>query len=215
LPIAPAVAVLAGEVALAFVARRLDLARRKAFLAIAAGLGGVLVVGGAVIVFGAPVRLADATALPVGFLGLIALVAGAFVVFDLLRRRTRDAAPFSLAVATVAVYLAAAGVTLPALDVFKSARPVCETVGRLVRPDDEVASYSFWTWRAEYRYYLGRPITNLAGPEPLRQAWNGSRRLVLFVEPARLDSARQVIGDAVPVVTAAVGGSSIYVFTNR
>lgn len=215
LPIAPAVALLAGEVALAFLASRLGPARRKWFLAIAAGLGGVFVVAGAVIVVGAPVRLAGETALPVAFLGLVALLAGAFVVFDILRRRTRDAAPLSLAVATAAVYLAAAGVTLPALNVFKSARPVCEAVGRIVRPNDDVASYAFWSWRAEYRYYLGRPITNLAGPEPLRQAWNGSRRVVLFVEPARLDSARQVIGDAVPVIAAAVGGSSIYVFTNR
>jgi 4-amino-4-deoxy-L-arabinose transferase-like glycosyltransferase len=215
LPIAPAVALLAGEVALAFVTHRLGRPRRSWYLAITSGLAGVFAVCGGAILYGAPVRLAGPTAIPVAFLGLTALVAGLLVVFDLLRRRTRAAAPLSLAVATTAIYLAAGGVTLPALNVFKSARPVCEEVGRLVGPDDEVASYAFWKWRAEYRYYLGRPIKNLRGLEPLREAWHGPRRLVLFVEPARLESARQVIGDVSPVVSGAVGEGSIYVFTNR
>lgn len=215
LPIAPAVALLAGEVALAFLTERLGTKRRSWFLAIAAALGAVFALGGGTILYGATVRLASPTARPVAFFGLTALIAGLLVAFDLLRRRTRVAAPLSLAVATAAIYLAAGGVTLPALNVFKSARPVCEDVLRLVGPEDEVASYAFWNWRAEYRYYLGRPITNLAGLESLREAWHGPRRLVLFVEPARLDSARQVIGDVAPVVSGAVGEGSIYVFTNR
>jgi len=123
--------------------------------------------------------------------------------------------PFSLAVAVVAVYLAAAGVGLPALDEYKSVRPVCARVTGLLRPGDDVASYEFWDWRAEYRYYLGRPITNLAGPEALRAAWYGPRRLVLFVEPSRLERVRQVIGDTSPAVVNAKGARPIYVFTNR
>jgi 4-amino-4-deoxy-L-arabinose transferase-like glycosyltransferase len=215
LPIAPAVALLAGEVALAFVKERLAPAKRAWFLGIAAVLCGIFIVSGATILYGAPLRLANPTAIRVAFLGLTALIAGVFVALDLLRRRTRVVAPLSLAVATAAIYLAVGGVTLPALNVLKSARPLCEQVARLVRPDDEVASYAFWDWRAEYRYYLDRPITNLPELEPLREAWSGPRRLVLFVERARLDSARQVIGDAVPVAAGAVGESSIYVFTNR
>jgi hypothetical protein len=153
--------------------------------------------------------------LPVALLGLTATVAGSLVVWDLTRRRSRPWAPISLAAATVAVYLAAGGVTLPALDAFKSARPFCERLNRLLQPDDEVASYAFWSWRAEYRYYLGRPIHNFAGPEPLREAWSGSRRVVLLVEADRLESARQVVGEAVPIVEGRVGGGAISVFTNR
>jgi len=215
LPIAPAVALLAGEVALAFVTGRLGLERRTWFLRVAGALCGGFVVGGAVILAGALLRLHETGAIPVAFLGLTALVAGVLVAFDLLRERTRVAAPFSLAVATLVVYLAAGGVTLPALDAYKSARAVCEQVGRLVRPGDDVVSYGFWKWRAEYSYYLGRPITNLTDPEVLREAWGGPRRIVLFVEAARLESARQVIGDADPVLTGLVGRGTIYVFTNR
>jgi len=215
LPIAPAVALLAGEVALSFVAGRLDLKRRTWFVGIAAVLCGGFVLGGAAILAGALLRLHEAGAIPVAFLGLTALVAGVFVAFDLLRGRTRVAAPISLVVATLAVYLAAGGVTLPALDAYKSARPVCEQVRRIVGPGDDVVSYGFSKWRAEYSYYLDRPITNLTDSEALRRAWGGSRRIVLFVEAARLESARQVIGDAIPALTGLVGRGAIYVFTNR
>jgi hypothetical protein len=78
-----------------------------------------------------------------------------------------------------------------------------------------VASYAFWNWRAEYRYYLGLPITNLLGVEPLRETWNGPRRVVLLVEAERLADARQVIGDAKAVIEGRVGGGSVSVFTNR
>ena len=215
LPIAPAVALLAGEVAIAFLSGRCGLKRRAWFLGIAAALCGGFVLGGAGVLAVALSRFHEAGAIPVAVLGLTALVAGAFVAFDLLRVRTRVAAPFSLAVATVVVYLAAGGVTLPALDAYKSARPVCEQAGRLIRPGDDVVSYAFWKWRAEYSYYLGRPITNLTEAASLRDAWGGSRRIVLFVESAGLESARRVIGDAAPAVEGRVGRGSIYVFTNR
>jgi 4-amino-4-deoxy-L-arabinose transferase-like glycosyltransferase len=215
LPIAPAVALLSAEVALAFVAGRLGRTRRAWFLGIVSALAGGLALGGVTLLVGALRRVQDAGAFPVAFLGLAALVAGAFLAFDLLRERTRVAAPFSLAVATVVVFLAAGGVMLPSLDAYKSARPVCDQVARLVRPGDDVVSYSFWRWRAEYSYYLGRPITNLTDPEALRVAWGGSRRVVCFVEASRLESARQVIGNAVPDLTGRVGRGTIYVFTNR
>jgi hypothetical protein len=37
----------------------------------------------------------------------------------------------------------------------------------------------------------------------------------VFVEEPRLESARQVIGTAAPVLTGLVGRGKIYVFTNR
>jgi 4-amino-4-deoxy-L-arabinose transferase-like glycosyltransferase len=215
LPVAPAVGLLAGEVALAFVSGRLGAARRAWFTGIAATVGVGFALGGAAILVGAKRWLAEDAVIPALVLGGTALIAGAYVVFDLLRPNFRLLVPLSLAVAVVAVYLAAAGVTLPALDEYKSVRPVCARVTGLLRPGDDVASYEFWDWRAEYRYYLGRPITNLAGPEALRAAWYGPRRLVLFVEPSRLERVRQVIGDTSPAVVNAKGARPIYVFTNR
>lgn len=215
LPIAPAVALLSGEVALAFIEGRLSRGRRAWFLGITAALGGAFVVGGAAIAFGAHLRLGGSAVLPAIVFGVTALVAGVLLLLDILRVQRRSGAPYSLAIAVVVAYLAAGGVTLPAFDAFKSARPVCDEVARLLRPGDLLASYDFWKWRAEYRYYLGRPIANLAGPEPLRAAWDGPNRVVLLVEDERLDTARQVIGDAVPAIARRVGGRSIYVFTNR
>jgi hypothetical protein len=113
------------------------------------------------------------------------------------------------------LYLTASGVTLPALNAIKSARPVCEEVRQILRPDDLVASYAFWNWRAEYRYYLGLPIENLFAVDALRAVWTGPRRVVLFVEDERLADARAVLGDAVPAIAEKVGGRSIYVFTSR
>jgi hypothetical protein len=212
---APAVALLAGEVALAFLAGTLTATRKAWFLGISTAIAAVFVICGAAIVIEAPLRLHTETAIPVALLGITAVAAGALVLWDLRRPNARALAPVSLVLAAVAVYLAAGGVTLPAFDVVKSARPVCEQVGRLAGPGDEVASYAFWSWRAEYRYYLGRPITNIAGQEPLREAWRGPRRVVLLVEAERLDSARTVIGDVAPAIASRVGGRAIYVFTNR
>jgi 4-amino-4-deoxy-L-arabinose transferase-like glycosyltransferase len=214
LPVAPAVAVLAGEVALLRVADGLTRVRRAWFAAVAAALGGLFVIGGAAICVAAPQRLPEA-AVPVQVLGLAAAIAGGFILFDLLRSKARPGVPASLATGIVVVYLAAAGVTLPALNVLKSARPVCDRVAGLLGPDDLVASYAFWNWRAEYRYYLGRPITNLFGAGSLREAWEGPRRVVLFVETEHLDDARTVIGDVAPAVAGKVGSGSIYVFTSR
>lgn len=214
LPVAPAVAVLAGEVALLFAADGLTRIRRAWFAGVVATLGGVFVIGGAAIFVAAKQRLPEA-AVPVQVLGLAAVIAGGLILLDLLRSKARSGVPVSLATGIVVVYLAAAGVTLPALNVLKSARPVCDRVAGLLRPDDVIASYAFWNWRAEYRYYLGRPITNLFGAGPLREAWEGPKRVVLFVESEHLDEARAVIGDAAPAVAGKVGRGSIYVFTSR
>lgn len=215
LPIAPAVAILAAEVALSFTAGRLRGARNALFVGLTLILSVGFVGAGVVVFVGASTRLDEPTASAVAFLGLVASFVGAWVLFDLSRKRKRAGAAVSLAAAAAAIYLAAAAVTLPALDVYKSARHFCADVSRLVRPGDEVASYAFWNWRAEYRYYLRMPITNLLGAEPLREAWNGTRRVVLLVEAERIADARQVIGDASPAIEGRVGGGSVYVFTNR
>lgn len=215
LPVAPAVAVLAGEIAIAFLTDRLDRLRRNGVMAVLTMLAGAYAIGGAVLLVGALWRWHEPAAVPVAILGLVAVIAGALVLVDLARPETRPMVPLSLATATVAIYLAGGGVALPALDAYKSARPFCAAVDRLSRPGDEVASFEFWNWRSEYRYYLGRPIVNLAGLEPLRDAWTGPGRIVLLVEADRLDDARKVIGGVAPAMDGHVGGGTIYVFTNR
>jgi hypothetical protein len=113
------------------------------------------------------------------------------------------------------IYLVAALFVMPAIDPFKSARPFCDRLAAILQPGDVVASYNFWAWRAENRYYLGRPIENLPGEAPLRSAWARSERVVLLVEGVQLEEARRVIGDGPPVLSRGVGSQTAYVFTNR
>ena len=214
LPVAPAVAALAGEVALRFMSGGLDRIRKAWFLGLAAAIGGMFAVSGVIVLAAAWSRLPQAAGAVAAF-GIAALIVGGLVGFDAVRAKGRVALPISVATATVVLYLTAAGVTLPALNAVKSARPVCEEVSRRLLPGDEIVSYAFWNWRAEYRYYLGRPITNIFGLAPLAAAWTGGKRVVLFVEGEHLDEARQVIGEVAPAVVGRVGGGPIYVFTNR
>jgi 4-amino-4-deoxy-L-arabinose transferase-like glycosyltransferase len=214
LPIAPAVAVLAGEVAWGLIVDRWSRRRRTAVVAILSAIAALFVSGGLVVVFAAPHKLpAQATAAIL--LGAVLVVAGSLLAFDLVRARSRARAPLALATGTLAVYLMAAGVTLPALDAIKSARPVCVAIERILAPGDAIVSFELWNWRAEYRFYLGRPIDNVFGRDKLAEVWNGARRAVVLVESDRLDDARQVIGSAAPAVTGRVGDRSVYVFTSR
>ena len=215
LPIAPAVALLAGEVAVTWVTGRWDAARRGWLAAMMSAIGAVFVVAGVTIAVGALVRLDRTAAVPVAVLGVVAIIAGALVVADVARARTRPQAPLSLALATAVIYVAAGGVALPALNAYKSARPLCEQIERIAGPEVQISSYGFWKWRSEYRFYLRRPITNLTSPGALREAWTGPRRVVLLVEADKLSDVRQVIGEAPPTLAGRVGSAAISVFTNR
>jgi 4-amino-4-deoxy-L-arabinose transferase-like glycosyltransferase len=215
LPIAPAVATLSADVVLGALADDLAGFRKRWFALIAWSLAIALVAAGGFVAVGAALWAAAGAAGPIGVLGATAVAGGTLLVVELSSRGRRARAPLALVAATTAIYLAAGGIALPALDRYKSARPFCDEVAALARPGDELASFSFWDWRAEYRYYLGVPIINLAGEEPLRSAWTGDRRVVLLVEGARLSAARAVIGAARPAVTGRVGGMSVYAFTNR
>src|SRR5262249_37211815 len=155
------------------------------------------------------------TAFAARLLAAITLAIAGALAWVLLRRRTGWAVPASMAASSAAFFLAAAAFVLPAANAYKSARPLCEAAAELIRPGDRIASYNFWRWRAEFRYYLGRPIENLPGPEPLRRAWDGADRVVLFVEGDQLEGARGVIGDRQAAVERAVGSMTAYVFVNR
>ena len=216
LPIAPAVALLAGQVAIAFAGEALPAARRRAAIAIAAALAAALAIGGIGLVVVARRDHPD-LATPATALSIVALAGASWIAATLLRGAAsrRAATPRALVLSVAAFYLAAAVAVLPALDAYKSARPVAEEIARIARPGDRVASFDFWSWRSEYAYYLGHPIENLAGREALRDAWRDAGRLVLLVEADRLGEVRSVVGEAEPGWSRTVGGKSVYLFTNR
>jgi len=209
-PIAPAVALLASEVAVAFAEGRLTIGRRRAFVVIAGLLSAGLLAGGLFVAFRLVPKYPDASA--AGWaLATTAAIGGAALGLATMRRQRLTLA---LPAVCAALYLVVAIAVLPALDAFKSARPASEAIAALAG-DARVASYNFWVWRAEYRYYLDRPIENITGPDALRAAWSGDERLVLLVDRSTIASARSVLGDRAPALTRSVGSQTLYVFTNR
>ena len=216
LPIAPAAAILAAEVAVAYAEDRLSRGRRLGFLGIARTLAVLLLLVGAGIglytVFHHP-QLASAARPLSAAAGAGGVTLAATLVLRKLRRGI--AVPAAIASGFALFYAAAAASVLPALDTVKSARPFCGEVARRVLPGDDLASFEFWAWRAEYAYYLGRPLRRISGQAALREAWNGPGRLLLVVEEDRVESARAVIGDDDPAYVRRVGGHASYLFVNR
>lgn len=215
-PTAAAAAILAAEVAVAFVDGRLSAWRRRAALGIAWAFAALFVLGGAA-VFVALLPKHPEMAVPATILAAAMILCGAVLALALARERPgrRSAVPATFAAAIAAFYVVASVAVIPALDVVKSARPLCSEIEAMLRPGDRIASFNFWNWRAEYRYYLGRPIENLPGDAPLREAWGGPERLVLLVEAEQLARARTVIGERPAALQRGVGSATTYVFTNR
>jgi 4-amino-4-deoxy-L-arabinose transferase-like glycosyltransferase len=215
-PVAPATAILAAEVAVAFVDDRLSRARRSIVLAIAWAFAAIFVLGGIAVLVKLAPRYPEVAAAARWLEGPMFVCGAALAASAVRARRTGGLGlPATLAAAMAALFLVAAVVVFPALDTFKSARPLCARLVKLLQPGDRIASCNFWMWRAEYRYYLGRPIENLSGERPLRDEWGRPERVVLLVEEAQLGAARRVIGDRAPVFTRGVGSQTTYVFTNR
>ncbi|HEX4824967.1 MAG TPA: glycosyltransferase family 39 protein [Candidatus Polarisedimenticolaceae bacterium] len=202
-PIAPAVAVLAMEVLS-------GTRRRRAVTAIALTLAAGLIGAGLYLSARVAPKYPDATTTG-RWLAATAVIGGVFLGLNAFRNRR---VALALPALCAAVYLVVAVFVLPALDVYKSARPLTEAIAAMAG-DSKVASYNFWEWRSEYRYYLDRPIENLTTLDALREAWSAPERLVLLVEGSRLAIARTVIGDRAPALTRAVGSQTLYVFTNR
>jgi 4-amino-4-deoxy-L-arabinose transferase-like glycosyltransferase len=216
LPVAPAAAILAAEVALAYAGGALSRGRRYAFLAINVAIALVFVGAGIGVAVKLAPKVPDLLG-PARLLAAASVLAGAALAVVLARPRTRRGLipTATCAAATALLFFVVGGWVMPPADAYKSARPLCDGVARLSGKDDALASYNFWKWRAEYRFYLGRPIDNLPGIDALRAAWGGPRRLVLFVESEQLEAARSVIGDRAPVLARGVGSGKTYVFTNR
>ena len=129
-------------------------------------------------------------------------------------RRPRAAASILVSV-LVTLYLLAAIWVLPAADSFKSARPFCEDLVRVVPGEKSLRSYRPWRWRASYVYYADRPIPPIESPQELARYWAEPEQVFLLVERERLDEVRRVLGPLEPRLGRTVGGNAVYLFSSR
>lgn len=214
LPIAPAVAVLAAGVAERWLAGGLPRWRAAAgriVLGVAAlGMGGA-----AWFVLTRALPSYPAMALEARALSLLLVAAAAAIAIGL-ARGSRVAPPAAFFTFVVVLYLLAGTVVLPAVDRYKSPRGFAERVARTVGPQEPLAIYGAWRWRAGYDFYSGRRIERLETPDALRRYWTRTdRRAWLIVEGPALADARRVIGDAPVVIDARVGGGEVSLLVNR
>jgi 4-amino-4-deoxy-L-arabinose transferase-like glycosyltransferase len=140
---------------------------------------------------------------------------GSFGVLALAGARSRRAPPAALAALLVSLYLVTGVRVLPAVDVYKSARPFCDEVRGRVGDDEPLRAYRTWEWRAGYAYYCRRPIPRVTSPEELRRYWARPERVHLIVERGMLDEVRSVLDGADPVLDRGIGSNHAYLFANR
>jgi 4-amino-4-deoxy-L-arabinose transferase-like glycosyltransferase len=215
LPVAPASAVLASGVAERFLDRRLARGRTRATAVLLAALG-LLAIVAALVLWLRAVQLYPDLAPEIRALVLLLLAGGATVIAGVLFiRRATTAAPTALFSLVMVVYLVAAVAVLPAVNAYKSARPFCQRTAAVVPRESPIASFGFWSWRASYTYYLGRPIPNLETVADLRAYWSRSDQVYLIVQSTELDEARAVLGHATPWVQSRIGSRTAFLFSNR
>ncbi len=215
LPLAPAVAILAGAVAARLIGGGLPAPRRRIALGMMTAIALALAGAGWFFRGGLVERYPEA-ATALGAVVLL-LTAGALACAAGLARplRAAVAVPSAFFSMVLCLYLLAAVVVLPAADRYKSMRGFCNQVLSLVAPDEPLASFGFWQWRAGHRFYTGRAIPNLESEDELARYWSAERRAFLLLTERQLDRARNVIGDAAPLLERRVGGGTAYLFENR
>src|SRR5262245_22981167 len=215
LPIAPATAVLAGEVLVAFAENRLSGLRRRALLVAFGGAAAVLAgLAGALLLVGVE-RFPQFT-VQARTLAAAAIVGAIPIVVLLARRAGRRGIllPAAGAAAIALLYAVLSISLLPALDEIKSARPFCERV-RTLCGSTPIASFDFWQWRSEFAFYMGAPLRPIVGEAALRSAWESPEPICLVVEDYGLDEARVVLGTATPLLERSMAGKSVSLFKNR
>ncbi len=215
LPIAPAVAMLASQVACRLLAGSLDRFRRRACLVLLGGAGLLAIAVAGYLGISALERLPLAVSIGPVLVGV--LVTGGLGVLGglLVSRRHRAAAPALFLGFVVGFYLLAGSWMLPSINVIKSARGFCEQVKERIAPAHAIRSYRTWQWRASYSYYLGQTLPRLTSPEELAAFWDRDDRVFLIVEKHRLADARSVLGDSRPIIERGVGSKMVYLFSNR
>ena len=212
MPAAPAVALLAAGVVERLFSGTLGEFRRRIVLTLLAVSSlTMLVAAGAA--WGLRERYTDHAAQLLAV--SVALFAGAATVLVALvfRRRARRASLCFLAVLVV-FELGLAGWLMPYANVFKSARGFA-TETAAVAGEDAVSGYRLWIWRADYPYYLGRPVARVESPEEAARLWNGPERRCMIVEEWNREEFLEAVGAAVLRVGRDVGSKHVELYCNR
>lgn len=215
LPIAPAVAILAGGLAERLVRGTLERWRRQACLGLLLLAALVPPVAGwsvePMLAAVYPELAGDLRAL------LVLLAAGAAAaVAGLVRPRSaRATVPWALLSTLASVYLLASTVLLPAVDRYKSPRAFGEDVNRLAGEGEPIASFGLWPWRAGHLYYTGREIPGLGSAEELAAYLGSDRRVFLIVEEDGVRRAGRLLDEAVLLAHRRIGSRTTYLYANR
>lgn len=215
LPVAPAVAVLAGALADRFLGGPLERWRDVAARWLI-GVQGLLLLCAGLYVRAVALDRFPVLARPGRAMALLLIGGGVAVLVGLaLRRRTPLAAPAALFSSVACVYLLAGAWVLPEVDIYKSARPFCQQMNAEVGPGEPLAAYRQWKWRASYVYYADRRIDRITTPQELRDYWARPERVYLVVEQDRLAEVRDLLDDPEPRISRPLGTGKVYLFANR
>ena len=103
----------------------------------------------------------------------------------------------------------------PAANAVKSAQPFCDQVTARAGAEGELRGYRSWIWRAEYPFYLRRPLPVLHSEEELASYWSRREEVFLIIEDQKLEEARTVIGEGPPLIDHRIGHKQVYLFSNR
>jgi 4-amino-4-deoxy-L-arabinose transferase-like glycosyltransferase len=217
LPAAPAMAILVAGLAERWLDRDLDRWRWRGCALVFSILSGLLLgcafwlrANGAALRGEVP-ALTEASSWVLACL----VLGGAFVAVGVaLSRRAPWIAPSALLGFVVAMYVVGVGRVLPAADAFKSHRPFCDEIRANVAPDEPLAGFGLWRWRAAYSYYSDRSLRHLETLDELADYWADDSPAYVVVERGRLDHARNVLGDVEPIASAEVGSNAAHLFGN-
>ncbi len=206
LPLAPAVAIVAGCVVDGLISGTLRRGARRAAVAAIALFGSIFLVAGIAIPFSSQEVPEDLQSLVFVVGPALAIVGLAILVGVALSRRRPALAPGALFVSMVAMYLLAAVLLLPSLNPHKSARVFAVEMNRhLEATGSPVVSYKFWNWRSGYAYYGERTIPNIKEAPGLEQYWRENDPASLIVENREFDEVESLLEDAVLVYERKIG----------
>ncbi|MBZ5637493.1 MAG: glycosyltransferase family 39 protein [Acidobacteriia bacterium] len=215
LPIAPAVAILASGLGDRLVDGALSKARRIAALVLLAAAGLVAAACGLAVLLRVVPHYPEVASQGEALGGLLIAGGTAILAAFASRARARAVAPAAFLALVLSLEILAAVSLFPAANRFKSARPFCEQVIARVSPEEPLASYRFWAWRASYAFYTHRAIPNLESAKDLASFLAAGRRSFVIVEEAEVTEARSVLGGREPLVRAEIGGTTAYLFSSR
>jgi 4-amino-4-deoxy-L-arabinose transferase-like glycosyltransferase len=215
MPAAPAVAILVAGLAQQYLEDSLEHRRVVGARSILAGLGLLFLAAGfyvrLVLVGDYPLVREVGSNLSL----LLAGAGSATLVALIMMRRVRAAAPAALFSGIVCLYLLTSASVLPAVNVYKSARPFCERVNAEVGPVEPIVAYRQWKWRASYVYYSARKIPIIDSPRVLREYWARPERVHVLVEEDRLREVRALLDGAEPRFGRRIGSREVYLFSSK